>query len=226
MVNYEVDPSLVAALVPRGTELDRWSGHCYVSIVAFEFLNTRLRGIPIPFYSNFSEVNLRFYVRREAGSELRRGVVFVREIVPRRAIALVARLGYNERYIRLPMRHRITAGESEIALEYAWKCKGAWCRISAEARGTPELPPPGSEQQFISEHYWGYSTARGMGTIEYRVEHPSWRVWNCTRAQFAGDVAALYGAALAAALARPPDSAFIAEGSPVTVYAGRPLGLK
>ena len=87
MVNYEVDPALVRALVPAGTELDLWSGRCLVSVVGFQFLETRVLGLALPFHRNFEEVNLRFYVRRTVGDEARRGVVFVKEIVPRRAIA-------------------------------------------------------------------------------------------------------------------------------------------
>ncbi|HKD03053.1 MAG TPA: DUF2071 domain-containing protein, partial [Terriglobales bacterium] len=115
MLNYEVEPSVLAAFVPAGTELDRWNGRLFVSLVGFRFLRTRVWGLPIPLHCNFDEVNLRFYVRRMEGSEIRRGVVFIREIVPRRAIATVARNLYGERYVALPMRHRLEiAGEDQV----------------------------------------------------------------------------------------------------------------
>ena len=91
MVNYEVDPSLLADRVPLGTTLDLFEGKCFVSLVGFMFLDTRVMDFLIPFHVNFEEVNLRFYVKRETRTEIRRGVVFIKEIVPRGAIAWVAR---------------------------------------------------------------------------------------------------------------------------------------
>ena len=110
MLNYEVDASLLLPFLPAGTELDRWSEKVFVSLVGFRFLKTKMFGLlPIPMHSNFEEVNLRFYVRRQAGNEVRRGVVFIREMVPRRAIAFVARSFYNENYVAMPMAHEIRA---------------------------------------------------------------------------------------------------------------------
>src|ERR1041385_5639833 len=79
MLNYAVDPSLLEPLVPAGSALDMFEGKTYVSLVGFEFNRTRVLGFAVPFHQNFEEVNLRFYVRRG----LKRGVVFVRELVPR-----------------------------------------------------------------------------------------------------------------------------------------------
>ncbi|HEX7980960.1 MAG TPA: DUF2071 domain-containing protein, partial [Gemmatimonadaceae bacterium] len=97
MLNYEVPPEVLAPYVPRGTSLDLWQGHALVSVVGFRFIETRVIGVPIPFHRHFDEVNLRFYVRRELpGGEARRGVVFIRELVPKPMIAWVARALYNE----------------------------------------------------------------------------------------------------------------------------------
>ncbi len=111
MLNYQVDPEVLRERLPRGIELDDHAGRHFVSVVGFLFLHTKVRGIPIPFHRDFEEVNLRCYVRREEQGELRRGVVFVKEFVPRRAIAWVARTVYNENYLALPMRHRIAPAE-------------------------------------------------------------------------------------------------------------------
>src|SRR5215831_8133503 len=127
MLNYEVDPTLLAPLVPKGTELDRYTSRTYISLVGFRFERTRVRGLWIPFHSDFDEVNLRFYVRRTVGTEVRRGVVFIREVVPRWAIAAVARSVYGERYVALPMRHRISGPVSEggrTTVKYAWRVAG------------------------------------------------------------------------------------------------------
>ncbi|MDE0204502.1 MAG: DUF2071 domain-containing protein, partial [Candidatus Tectomicrobia bacterium] len=87
MVNYEVDPNLLRSWLPAGVELDTWQGRTLASVVGFEFLATRVLGVQVPGHQDFHEVNLRFYVRRRVGGGWRRGVVFVKELVPRRAIA-------------------------------------------------------------------------------------------------------------------------------------------
>jgi uncharacterized protein len=105
MLNYAVEPSVLGPYVPAGTELDLWRGIAFVSLVGFLFADTRLLHIPVPRHRNFEEVNLRFYVRRNVNGEARRAVTFIRELVPRAAIAFVARRVYNEPYLALPMRH-------------------------------------------------------------------------------------------------------------------------
>lgn len=220
MLNYEVDPGLVLQLVPAGTELDWWNGKVFVSLVGFRFLKTRVFGIAIPFHRNFDEVNLRFYVRRKQGNEVRRGVVFVQEIVPRWAIATVARKVYNENYVSLPMRHRIEQNGIGPAVEYGWRLQSGWCAIKAQAGGAPAFAAEGTEEQFITEHYWGYAAQLDGGCVEYRVAHPSWRVWTVREAKFEGEAEELYGKELAAAVRGTPSSAFLAEGSEVTVYRG------
>jgi uncharacterized protein YqjF (DUF2071 family) len=227
MANYAVDPELLAPLVPAGTELDQFEGKTYVSLVGFRFLRARVRGLWIPFHSNFDEVNLRFYVRREAGnSSPKRGVAFVCEVVPRYAIAAAARALYQEKYLSLPMTHKIVEPTSEhgrLQAEYRWRHEGQWNRLRAECSGKPLPARPGSLEQFITEHYWGYSAQPAGGSIEYQVTHEPWRIWTATTADFEGHPANLYGADLAACLRRTPDSAFLAEGSAVTVYSGQPI---
>jgi uncharacterized protein YqjF (DUF2071 family) len=223
MLNYEVDPALLSNFVPAGTELDRWDGKVFASLVGFRFLKTKVRGIPIPFHRNFDEVNLRFYVRRTVGDEIRRGVVFIKEIVPRWAIAAVARSVYNERYVALPMKHQVKQDESAVFAEYAWRSGPDWSRINISAEGSPELPAAGSQEEFITEHFWGYSAQADGTTVEYRVAHPRWRVWSGRGPRFEGDVTELYGRDLAATLTGPPSSAFLAEGSEVTVFRGQKI---
>jgi uncharacterized protein len=230
MLNYEVPDALLAPLVPRGTELDRWQGRALVSVVGFRFLHTRVLGVPIPFHRDFDEVNLRFYVRRVlAGGGARRGVVFVREVVPRRAIAWVARVAYNEPYFALPMRSEAPDGptDSPGTLRYAWRRRtpsGArWEHVAVMAMGEPRVPAPGSEATFITEHYWGYTPQRDGGTVEYEVRHPPWRVWAGGSPELHADVATWYGTDFEQPLRAAPRSAFVAEGSPVTVFRPRRL---
>jgi len=217
MLNWEVDPGILRPFVPRGTELDAWQGRTFVSAVGFLFLGTRVLGVPVPFHRDFEEVNLRFYVGRQGPEGWRRGVCFIREVVPRRAIATLARAVYNERYVALPMRHRVDIAGSGGEAEYAWAFGGRWNSLGARFGGEPAPLVPGSEEEFITEHYWGYTAQRDGGTVEYRVEHPSWRVWNASEAALDADVARLYGAEFSDALSAPPSSAFVADGSPIVV---------
>jgi uncharacterized protein YqjF (DUF2071 family) len=224
MLNYAVDPAVLAPYLPAGVELDEWNGVTYASLVGFLFLDTRLLGASIPYHRDFEEVNLRFYVRRAEVEGWRRGVVFVKEIVPRRSIAVVARAVYGERYVALPMQHRLEAGNGSsppgIGVEYAWRFGGRWNRLWARAVGEPQPLESGTEREFITEHYWGYTRRRDGRTVEYRVEHPPWRAWQAGECGVELDAGALYGRAFADLAASPPLSAFIAEGSPVTVYRG------
>jgi hypothetical protein len=192
-------------------------------MVGFLFLDTRVRGIAIPGHRDFEEVNLRFYVRRKAEDGWRRGVVFVKEIVPRFAIASTARLLYGEKYVSLPMRHAITGDHARggLYVTYGWRFQGRWNGIAAMVEGAPQEAATGSEEEFITEHYWGYSSLHGGGCVEYQVEHPRWRVWKLLRPVLDCDVADLYGRQFAAPLAGEPSSAFLADGSEVAVYPGR-----
>jgi uncharacterized protein YqjF (DUF2071 family) len=223
MLNYRVDPALLLPLVPRGTALDHWRGSAYVSIVGFLFRDTRVLGVPVPLHRDFEEVNLRFYVRRTVDGEVRRAVTFIREIVPRPAIATVARLAYNEPYVAMPMRHSIATQSGPDAapsmVRYEWKQRSGWSGLTVAASGAAMPLVPGSEAEFITEHYWGYTRQRDGGTVEYQVTHPRWRTWTVDDASLGGDLSELYGAEFGSVLAGPPASAFLAEGSPIAVHA-------
>jgi uncharacterized protein YqjF (DUF2071 family) len=224
MLNYEVDPSILAKLVPMGTELDTFEGRTFVSMVGFQFLDTRVLGVPVPFHRNFDEVNLRFYVRRNAEGTVRRGVVFVKEIVPRAAIAWIARRIYNENYVALSMSHEDQVGQiAEPRVAYQWEHGGRLNRLAVRVAGSPSLPDRASEESFITEHYWGYVRQRAGTTLEYQVEHPRWEAWRASEAEFDCGVSTLYGTQFAPFLTGPPSSAFLAQGSAVTVRRGQLL---
>jgi len=218
MLNYAVDPALLARLVPAGTELDQFAGNTYVSLVGFRFERTRVRGLWIPFHSDFDEVNLRFYVQRMHEGVARRGVVFVREIVPRWAVAKVAQWLFHENYVALPMEHKLDQEPGCVSAEYRWGRGERRSSVRVECEGQPTYAGEGSLEQFITEHYWGYSALPDGGSLEYQVEHERWRVCNATQSKFQGDVGWLYGTHLARCLELAPDSAFLADGSAVAVY--------
>jgi len=223
MLNFPADADLLQKYVPAGTELDLWQGRPYLSVVGFQFLNTRVYGIPVPFHRHFEEVNLRTYVRRRDADGWRRGVVFIREIVRRRLIALVARWVYNENYVTMPMRHRVVVPTTALptgAARYEWHAGARWHALAAEIAGQPSPLVPGSEEEFITEHYYGYCRQRDGTTLEYRVEHPAWRVWPAFNVKLDCDVAAVYGSEFVPFLEGEPTSAFVAEGSAVIVRQG------
>lgn len=223
MLNFVVDPRLLTPHVPAGTERDLWQGDALVSVVVFRFVDTRVLGMAIPLHRDFEEVNLRFYVRRRTDDEVRHAVVFIRELVPRRAIASIGRARYNEPYRALPMRHEVTRHSGAQTVRYEWREGRVWTGMSARTSGEPSALVRGSEAEFITEHFWGYTRQRDGGTVEYEVAHPAWRVWQAIEPTLSGDVAGTYGNECARALAGPPRSAFVAEGSPITVFRPRRL---
>jgi uncharacterized protein len=214
MLNYPAPRELLLPHVPRGTELDLWEGAAYVSVVGFMFRDTRLLGLPVPLHRTFEEVNLRTYVRRVVDGTARRGVTFIRELVPRRAIAITARLSYNEPYRALPMAHRIDGD----GVEYSWKASAAWTRLRVDRLGSAMPALPGSAAEFFTRRHWGYTRQRDGSTIEYEVRHPAWTVRAASHSVLDGDLAATYGQAFVSCLAAVPSSAFFVDGSAVTVH--------
>jgi uncharacterized protein YqjF (DUF2071 family) len=218
MLNYAVDASLLKRFVPAGTELDEFEGKTYLSLIGFEFNRTRVLGLIVPFHQAFEEVNLRFYVKRSD----KRGVAFIRELVPKHAVAAIARFAFNENYSCVPMSHqlRTSAEGNSLEAEYIWGSGPDRCSIQIETEGASFLPAEGSVSQFITEHYWGYAAQPDGGGLEYEVQHPRWNVWDAKRASFFGNAVAFYGTEFAEAVAGNPDSAFLANGSSVTVSKG------
>lgn len=216
MANYEVDPSLLAGRLPAGTDLDLSDGKCFVSLVGFMFLDTRVLGLPIPFHVNFEEVNLRFYNKRELPGETRRAVCFVKEIVPRYAIATVARVLYGEPYECWQMDHERT----ETTVSYGWSKGGKKNRLSVEIDESVGVPGEGSHGEFIIEHYWGYTTRSGGRVDEYKVEHPKWELFSVKNEVIDVDFGVTYGPEFAFLAGEKPYSVLLAKGSEVSVYKG------
>jgi uncharacterized protein len=227
MLNYEVPAAVLQPFVPAGTELDLWDGKALVSVVGFLFQHARVLGAAVPFHSDFEEINLRFYVRRLHGEDLRRGVCFIKEIVPKPWIARTARWLYQENYIALPMGHTIEGKKNNLGkdglVEYTWRYQGKINRLGGLGIGEPSELQQGTEEEFLSEHYWGYTRLSHWQTGEYQVEHPRWRIWKVAQPFLLCDVANMYGEAFAPFLRRRPRSAFLAEGSPVKVFARQKL---
>jgi hypothetical protein len=224
MAQYAVDPAALAPWLPRGVELDLFQGRCYISLVGFLFDRVRVLGLPIPFHTRFEEVNLRFYVARtEPDGSRKRGVVFIREFVPKTAITVIANSLYEEPYATLSMRQSIASTPSALAVSYSWRHSNTWHSLTVEADPVPQPIVLGSEEEFITEHYWGYTKRSRGNTSEYGVQHPRWQVYPIQNFTVQADFVSLYGPAFASLNGRPPDSMLLAEGSAVSVSTGARL---
>lgn len=224
LANYPVNPDLLLPHVPAGTELDEWKGKYYVSLVGFRFNHTRLKGISIPFHTDFPEVNLRFYVRRNTGNEWRRGVVFIKEIVPLPAISWVANLIYGERYATLPVKRREVREEGLLRCGYDWKFRGHWNTLEASSNGIAEPIIEGSDAEFITQHFWGYARRTGRPTVEYQVDHPLWKQYPVNGYNIKCNFGQLYGERFAFLQRSEPESIHFAEGSAVAVFPKQLMG--
>jgi uncharacterized protein YqjF (DUF2071 family) len=232
MLSFDIEPKVLEPYVPRGVELDLYEGRALASIVAFQFEDARCYGIPAPFCSCVPEVNLRIYVQREVNGRRRPGVVFLKEIAPRRAISIatVANRCYHEHYQLLPMRHTITKCENHDdnrkSYSYSLKFKGQWNTVDATAYGDPHRPHPDSEEAFVVDHWFAYTKQPDGSCVERQVAHAPWIIRAVDREslRFRCDIARLYGQPLAAALSQPPSSALVSSGSPVGVFRGKRVG--
>lgn len=220
MANYAVDPLLVQQYLPAKTEIDFWNGTCYVSLVGFMFQQTRLKGVRIPFHTDFEEVNLRFYVRFNDNGEWKRGVVFIKEIVPKPALTFVANVVYHEKYETMPMEHEWINSDDSLSVEYRWR-KGTWHSLRVVTEKIPAPIKPHSEEEFITEHYWGYTKVNDRTTSEYGVEHPRWDVYPTKAYAIDVDFGRVYGNAFDFLKKETPRSVFLAEGSAIQVKTGR-----
>lgn len=216
MMNFVVSEEVLKPYLPKDVELDAFEGKCYVSFVAFHFLNTKVKGIGFPFHKDFAEINLRFYVRYNNAGEIKRGVVFISELVPKPMIAWVAKLLYKEKYAYAPIKSKVEQTNLRF-LHFEWG-KQWQHELKVETATSVQPITPGSKEEFIFEHYWGYTSLSSFSTGEYSVEHPRWNIYPVTNFSYTIDFQQLYGDAFAFLNEVQPDSLFVAEGSEVSVY--------
>jgi len=222
MANYAVNPALLQPYLPYKTELDLWKDTCYVSLVGFMFQNTRLRGFRIPCHHTFEEVNLRFYVKYKDGAEWKRGVVFIKEIVPQPALTFVANRIYKENYQTMPMAHQWQTNAGTLTVAYRWKLDN-WNSLEVVSSAQTISIANGSEEEFITEHYWGYTKFTDTRTSEYAVEHPRWNVYPVRDYTIDVNFTKVYGRNFDFLSRQKPMSVFLAEGSEIVVKKGMPI---
>jgi len=221
MANYEVDPKTLKPFLPAKIELDSWNNRTYVSLVGFLFHDTRVMGIRYPFHTSFPEVNLRFYVRYKENGQYKRGVVFIKEIVPKPAITFIANTLFKERYVTLPMKNFVNTTAEQQHVGYHWKFNKQWNKLEVQTGLNKYALQAGSEEEFITEHFWGYTQINDTKSGEYQVEHPSWHVYPVEQYTIDCHFDLLYGAGFSGLKSQPPLSVFLAEGSAINVYGKR-----
>lgn len=217
LINYEINPEILKPYLPPKTELDLFEGKVFVSVVGFMFVDTKMLGLKIPFHINFEEVNLRFYVKHQAKDGWRRGVVFIKEIVPKFAISTVANLIYKEHYETCKMRHNWKVDPDFLAVSYGWKKNGNWNTIGVKASNTPISIQQNTDLEFITEHYWGYTKINESQSFEYEVKHPVWQIYPVTDHEIKVNFEAVYGSDFGFLQDREPSSIMLAEGSEISV---------
>ncbi len=217
MMNYEVDPAILMPFLPKGTTLDTFDNRAFVSLVGFRFVKTNIFGIPAPFFGSFEEINLRFYVKRNVGGVERRGVVFINETVPFKAVAWLANKLYKEHYISIPTKHAISQTGETREVQYDWKMKGNWNSMKVTAENTSQPMVAGSTEEFIFEHYYGYTKVNESQSQQYMVQHPSWEVYKVLDYAVNCDFKNVYGECFSNLSHQAPHSVFLAKGSAVSI---------
>ncbi len=223
MANYVVPEKILHPFIPANTELDFYKGKTFVSLVGFMFLNTRIRGFSLPNHINFEEVNLRFYVKYNDHGNWKRGTVFIKEIVPKPAISFVANTIYKENYSTMKMKHFHIENRDQIETCYEWKYKNKWNKLAASSQKKSSPMVVNSEEEFIAEHYWGYTKYSESKTYEYEVKHPRWEIFKVLNYTIDCDFAGIYGSNFAFLEDAVPSSVFMAKGSEVSIHRKKTL---
>lgn len=213
LFNYSVPAEKLKPYMPPDVELDLRDGSAHLSLVAFQFLRTKVLGIPWPGFVNFTEVNLRFYIRHKG----ERGVCFVREYVPSPIVAWIARATYNEPYKSAAMYERIERTNGTISAEYNLRDGENKMRFYAKAEKKPFMPPEDSLEHYFKEHELGVGRDRQGRLVTYRVHHPHWEIYPLLESSIEVD-AGLYGPDFAFLGSQRPDSAVFALGSDIKVF--------
>ena len=217
MLSYRADPALVKPYIPTEVELDLYGGEMFLSLVAFLSLETRLPLFSNLKQTNFERIDLRFNVRRKSADTWRRGISFVRRILPKAVASGMARAFPTEIASGSPLKSDIVDCDNTINVNYSWKCATKWRSLQMCAAGTPRAIPAGTFEDYLLERNWYFGEFR-RGCSEYRVERPRWRVWEVSCANLDHDINKLFPEEFAQLLSRPPALQLLAEGSHVQLW--------
>ncbi len=223
MANFAVPPEILLPFVPAKTELDFFEGDAYISLVGLMFLNTRIFGLSIPYHNNFEEVNLRFYVRHNERGNWTRGVVFIKEIVPRQAVAFFANNLYYEKYITLKMKHFHLENVEYSETGYEWLHQNKWHSFSAKAAKKSTRIRLGTSEEFLADHYYGFSKYNDTKTYIYQVDHPVWETFKVLDYSIDCDFGSLYGERFSFLNKIAPRTVLMTQGSQIKIFQKRIL---
>jgi len=223
MANYAVPKELLLPFLPYKTELDFFEGEAYVSLVGFMFLNTKVFGISIPLHDNFEEVNLRFYVKYNDHGNWKKGVVFIKEIVPKRAVSFIANNIYGENYITLNMKHFHSDNVDNLSVGYEWNFKEKWNKLAATVEKRANKIIDNTRESFFADHYWGFTKYSNTKTYHYYVEHPRWQTFKVLSYSVDCDFGALYGEEFSFLKNAKPQSVLMTKGSQINLQHKREL---
>ena len=223
LVNYTVPPAILKPYIPKGTELDLWQDQCYVSLVGFLFKDTKVLGIKIPKHHTFEEVNLRFYVKRFESGSWKRGVVFIKEIVPKKTLTWVANTLYKEHYETQTMSHSHERKGEVLNIQYTWQQNQNQQSIAVNAYDFLTPIDENTEAEFILEHYYGYTQYNNHTTFEYEVQHPKWEQYFIKNYTIDVDFEQEYGSSFAILNNLKPRSVYLAKGSEIKVKSKRKI---
>ena len=218
MANYEISEEILAKYLPKGVSVDLYNGKAYISLVGFMFKNTKIFNVPIFKFGTFEEINLRFYVSRKVGNETRRGVVFINETVPYKAVAWLANALYKEHYTTIPTRHHWDFTNKYKEIKYEWLVDKKWNSIVLSAMKERKVMEKKSFESFIFEHYYGYTKYNDTVTEEYQIAHPSWLINEIVAYKIDCDFENMYGSDFAVLNTTEPASVFLAEGSGIAIH--------
>jgi hypothetical protein len=170
--------------IPLGTELDLHEGKCFVSLVGFMFLDTRVKEFLVPYHVNFEEVNPAVLCSRATDGEVRRGVVFIKEIVP-----ACGNCGGGAWKVRRAIRMLEDVRTSATASTFGIRGESARVEntLSVGRGKNLGVPDADSHGEFIIEHYWGYTKRGSNRSDEYKVEHPKWELFTAEHPHIAVD---------------------------------------
>lgn len=217
MANYAVPVEILTPYLPQGCELDLFQNKAYVSLVGFMFEKTNLFKIPIPLLGTFEEINLRFYVLRKEDGKIKRGVVFINETIPYKVVAWVANKMYHEHYTTIPTKHSISINSTNKKILYKWFINQQWNSISVDASSTKEAMQKHSFEEFIFEHYYGYTKIDEAITEEYQINHPRWNINKINAFDINCDFEKMYGKQFSFLNKAQPEAVFLAEGSAISI---------
>lgn len=214
LLTYRVSPDLLRSYIHPDLTPDPWQGHCHVSVVAFEFQDTRLRGRRVPGFVNFSQLNLRTYVRQ--GDQ--RGVTYIKEFVANKVVAVIARLRFNEPYRTLDITSTTRSAGDALHIEHRWRHHDVDQCIEVTASQASVIPPDDGSVYHFTEHRWGYGSTRSGNLVRYRVEHPVWAIREIRSVVHNIDFASLFGADWGGLNDHEPVRVTLAVGSSVQLY--------